>query len=69
MARIAVEIITNEYDAQDCKDAFKFGSCKIKITAVFYENIDEIMAEASERVRNLLKGIPQERQKYSQKLI
>lgn len=69
MARIAVEIITNEYDAQDGKGAFKLGSCEIRITADFYENIDEIMAEASERVRNLLKGIPQERQKYSQRLI
>ena len=55
MAIISVNMTTNEDDGTE---PLKVGHYDIKITAGLDENLDEVMTEASERVRVLLDRLP-----------
>lgn len=57
MAIISVNLTTNE----SSEAGFKQGHYEIKIVAGLNEGLDEVIAEASERVRVLLDRLPQEK--------
>ena len=59
MAIISTNMTTNEYDSNN--KSFQQGHIGMKITFGLDENFNEIMAEASERVQDLLKSIPPEK--------
>ena len=58
MANISVKMTTNEYDGEK---PFKQGYYEIKIVAGLDEELDNVIAEASERARVLLGTLPVEK--------
>ena len=64
MARISVNIVTDDIPL----DNLKLGSWELIVKAGLNDNVDEVLEEASDRVKGAIQSLPPEKRAYPEHL-